>query len=185
MHQPAAFGGWAAFDAAAVPRDLPVRERYAVRLVVVDAAERVLLFHARDVTEPEFGMWWELPGGGLEPGETYVEAAVRELREETGLRVAPQDLGPPLWTRTGTFRYRHRRNLQHEVVLAVRLPSRGGPIDTAEQLGTEREDYPDHRWWPVSDVVASEDHFYPGRLPQFLPRLLAGERIAEPLEVFS
>lgn len=35
---------------------------------------------------------WGLPGGAVEPGETALETAVRELAEETGIRVAPSDL---------------------------------------------------------------------------------------------
>jgi 8-oxo-dGTP diphosphatase len=35
---------------------------------------------------------WELPGGAVEVGEGVVEAAVREVHEETGLRVIPQHL---------------------------------------------------------------------------------------------
>lgn len=37
--------------------------------------------------EPRF---WKFPGGRSEPGETPLETAVRELEEETGIRVAPE-----------------------------------------------------------------------------------------------
>ncbi|MFD8550192.1 bifunctional class I SAM-dependent methyltransferase/NUDIX hydrolase [Streptomyces fradiae] len=35
---------------------------------------------------------WEVPGGSLEPGETFVEAAIRELAEESGLIAKPDDV---------------------------------------------------------------------------------------------
>jgi dihydroneopterin triphosphate diphosphatase len=41
------------------------------------------------------GGYWHCVAGGLEPGESYSEAAARELLEETGLDAAPQDLGRP------------------------------------------------------------------------------------------
>lgn len=37
---------------------------------------------------------WDLPGGGMHFGESAVHAAVRELREETGLTIAPEKLQP-------------------------------------------------------------------------------------------
>jgi 8-oxo-dGTP pyrophosphatase MutT (NUDIX family) len=41
-----------------------------------------------------FGGMWAFPGGALEPGETPVDAAVRELEEETGVVVSPDSLVP-------------------------------------------------------------------------------------------
>ncbi len=54
--------------------------------IVFDEHGRVLLCHRRDVD------LWNLPGGGLEPGETPWDGVVREVREETGLEVAVQRL---------------------------------------------------------------------------------------------
>lgn len=55
-------------------------------LVVLWQGDRVLM-----VLERSRGCW-ELPGGGIDPGETPREAAVRELREEAGQHVRPEDL---------------------------------------------------------------------------------------------
>jgi 8-oxo-dGTP pyrophosphatase MutT (NUDIX family) len=54
--------------------------------VIVTDRERVLLGHA--TRSPR----WDIPKGRIEPGETLAEAAARELREETGLVVAPASL---------------------------------------------------------------------------------------------
>jgi ADP-ribose pyrophosphatase YjhB (NUDIX family) len=55
-----------------------------VGAVVRDDRGRLLL--VRRGTEPAKGRW-SVPGGRIEPGETAIEAVVRELVEETGLRV--------------------------------------------------------------------------------------------------
>jgi 8-oxo-dGTP pyrophosphatase MutT (NUDIX family) len=164
---------------------LPVVERAVVRTVVQDARGDILLFRAREFTAPELGEWWELPGGGIEPAETYAQAAVRELREETGLVVRVADVPAPTWRRTATFRFRQRRMLQHEVVVLIRLRQSAPPLDLSGRFDYEVEDYIGYRWWPVADLVASRERFYPGRLPELLPALLAGEQVDEPFELFS
>ncbi|MYX15664.1 NUDIX domain-containing protein [Streptomyces sp. SID8374] len=65
-------------DPAAVP---PVRVR-AGAIVIRDGHMLLIRFQEPD----EDGPYFEIPGGGVETGETPEEAAVRELREETGLR---------------------------------------------------------------------------------------------------
>lgn len=168
-----------------VPNDLPVVERHVVRLVVLDAHRRILLFLTRDPGHPDKGTWWELPGGGIDDGETYVDAAIRELREETGIVVAPPQVGPPTWRRSASFRYRDHRRLQHEVVVAVRLTDAGPAVVDTGRLDYELEDYVDFRWWAVADVVESRERFYPGRLPALLPAFLDGQQVSEPFELWS
>jgi 8-oxo-dGTP pyrophosphatase MutT (NUDIX family) len=157
-------------------------ERSSVRVVVLDSAGDVLLFRTVDPGAPELGTWWELPGGGIEAGESLAQTAVRELAEETGLVVAADQVGEPTWTRSVTYRRRGRRVLQHEHVVTVRVvalaPEPGGQGRTAEEL----EDYVGHLWWPVAQVRSSRARFFPGRLPELLDPFLAGEWIDEPFE---
>jgi ADP-ribose pyrophosphatase YjhB (NUDIX family) len=56
---------------------------------VTDPTGRVLLI--RRGQEPAKGCW-SVPGGRVEPGESFEEATAREVHEETGLAVAVGDL---------------------------------------------------------------------------------------------
>jgi 8-oxo-dGTP pyrophosphatase MutT (NUDIX family) len=160
-------------------------ERSVVRTVVLDVREQVLLFHTRDPTSPELGSWWELPGGGIDPGETFREAAVRELAEEAGIVVTPDQVGQPSWRRRATFRYRGERRINNEVIVLVRLSVLGPTVDGTGRVGFEDEDYFDFRWWQVDQLIGSPDRFYPGRLPDLLGPFLAGVPLDEPFERWS
>ena len=63
-----------------VTRNAAIRLGCAV--IIPDEQGRILLQKRTD------GDWWSLPAGGMEPGETPTQAAMREVREETGLEIA-------------------------------------------------------------------------------------------------
>jgi 8-oxo-dGTP pyrophosphatase MutT (NUDIX family) len=66
-----------------------MRQRHSARLLVINPSQQVLLFHFQHKGDALDGQsHWATPGGGLEPGESFEAAAVRELFEETGLNVA-------------------------------------------------------------------------------------------------
>lgn len=156
-------------------------ERNAVRVVLADASGRVLLFHVLTPDETPDG-WWELPGGGIEPGETYLDATIREIREETGLLLYPAQVRPPTWRRDSTWRSRGKRRLQHEIVVYAQLAADQPPVTDGGRTAEEIEDYVTARWWGVPEITRSPVRFYPSRLPELLPRFLAGETIDEPFE---
>ncbi|MCW2631688.1 MAG: putative conserved rane protein, partial [Pseudonocardia sp.] len=88
------------------------RVRAAGRVVLLDRADRVLLFECIDPDGD--GSYWITPGGGLVPGEDDRAAASRELADETGLRLAPDELVGPVWRREVVFSSQGRTHLADE-----------------------------------------------------------------------
>lgn len=147
-------------------------ERRSARLLVVAQDGRLLLFRYEDGREPPF---WATPGGQLLPGETFEQAAARELAEETGF-AAP--LGPLVRTREAVFTAGDAgpaRWVEHyfEVhVDAAGTPARGWW--TAEERRTIRAT----RWWSLAELRATEDPVLPTWLPEALAALLVDQRRA-------
>jgi 8-oxo-dGTP pyrophosphatase MutT (NUDIX family) len=164
---------------------LPIVERTAARLVVIDAADRILLLHVQDLSNPQFGTAWELPGGGMEADETFVDAATRELREETGLEVRPECIEAPRWRRQIEYVYRGVCRHQRELVALVRISESSPVTHDSLRVGAEKEDVIEARWWSIEQIMAGSERWYPRSLPTLLPRFLAGESLEEPLEIWS
>jgi 8-oxo-dGTP diphosphatase len=68
---------------------------------------------------------WELPGGASEPGESVVETALRELREETGLTAVPERL-------TGI--YYDTEHDAHHFVFLCRLDGSSEPKPSSAEI---------------------------------------------------
>jgi dihydroneopterin triphosphate diphosphatase len=92
-------------------------------IVFVRRGEQVLAVHR----SPDNGAYWHSVAGGVEEGETYAEAAVRELREETGLDAGVEPL-------EHTFAY---NGIRVESFVAV------APAGWEPTLDWEHDDY---RW---------------------------------------
>ena len=143
----------------------PVPERRSARLLVVDADGRLLLVRYDDGREPPF---WATPGGQLLAGESFEQAAARELAEETGL-AAP--VGPCVRTReavltagdVGPARWVERYFV---VRAAAAVPERAGW--TAEERQTIRAT----RWWSLAELRATDAPLLPGWLPDALAAVL-------------
>lgn len=91
------------------------------RMLPVRSDGRVLLLHGWDPDTPDQPFWFSI-GGGTDPGETHLDAAVRETREETGIVVRPQDVTPEIARYDIDFLWGGRRIVQDLVFFAVAVP---------------------------------------------------------------
>jgi 8-oxo-dGTP pyrophosphatase MutT (NUDIX family) len=161
-----------------------MRIRQAVRILLVDPQQRLFLYKVDDTialhdNRPDLIVFWNTPGGGLEPGESFEEAGLRELWEETGIRL--DALGPCVW---------HYERLLHFPDVSVRQQERyflarvaDTQVTLANLLPYEHETHRGYRWWSLAEMAESTELFMPPDLPRLLQPLLRGEIPVEPLRL--
>lgn len=146
-----------------------LRLREAARALVLSDDGGVLLVRFEFPTATR----WALPGGGLEPGESHLDAIERELDEELGL--IDMTIGPAVWRREHVVPFPDGRwDGQRELVHLVRVPERFEP---RPRLGWDalRDEYlHEIRWWDEGDLAAANDIvFVPARLADLVPLIRA------------
>jgi 8-oxo-dGTP pyrophosphatase MutT (NUDIX family) len=152
----------------------PLRTRAAARLLVLDPDNRLLLFRFAFSRGALAGRTnWALPGGGIEQGETPEQAAIRELREETGIVV--DDVGLSVGERSYKMRLPSGEVVAgHETYFVVRIAATNSDINRDGWTELETEIIAEHRWWTVGDLKATTDTVYPVNLMTMLEQAGVG-----------
>lgn len=151
-----------------------VDRRVSARVVLLDSDGSVLLFCGSDPapavnSDGPAPRWWFTVGGAVQQGETLVQAAVRELHEETGLLVDPGDMVGPVWRRDAVFEF-NGSVIRSEEMYFVYRTERFEP-STAGLTGLERGFIHGHRWCDetmISELVAKGETVYPLQLGELL-----------------
>ncbi|GAA3825363.1 NUDIX hydrolase [Sphaerisporangium flaviroseum] len=143
-----------------------ISNRPAARVVCMDGEGRVLLLHWRD---PVSGVvFWEPPGGGIDGGETPLEAARRELYEETGL---PGDAVADTWV--PVERDYHWLGVHYVKVEPFYLARFAGIPDVrpVTLTGEEQDTYLGHGWFTPAELGALTEPVEPPTLTEVIALL--------------
>lgn len=133
---------------------LPVR--LAARVVLLDPDDRVLLMRYDD--GPPNGSHWTTPGGGLNDGEDFPAAALRELAEETGW--TDIQLGAEVLRRSWTMEYSGRLVHQRERMYLARTAPAGREIKGVDAMHAT-DGIAAWRWWTLPELDGTTETVWP------------------------
>lgn len=140
--------------------------RVGGRILLIDPRDRVLLIHERI----EHGRThWLTPGGGVEGGEDPGRAAVREVYEETGLRVSLPPTARPVLVARRTWSWAGVTYDQTDHYFAARVPA-DPAVRPRGLTAMETETLLGHRWWSAAALRASGAMLVPHDLADLLER---------------
>jgi 8-oxo-dGTP pyrophosphatase MutT (NUDIX family) len=150
--------------------ELHLKHRETARVLLTNASGELFLINTH--WDPGTGLppRWLTPGGGIDPGESVLEAGVRELYEETGLIVAPETLGDVRYVLPFKMVWasgHYETGIAHFFELQV---SDDFELDDASWTQDEHRDIIEYRWWNVSELLQSEERLGPPGLDELLRR---------------
>lgn len=153
-----------------------------VRVLLLSPCGRILLIRYRNTDRSGIdNPCWITAGGGIEPGETIVEAALREIMEEIGL--VDICLGPVVWygedsQRSGDWGITFK---EHFIV----AHSKSEALGNSQWTEHERQQILEMRWWSTKEIENSRDAIFPVNLHRLLKPIIDGQYPAGLLEIPS
>jgi 8-oxo-dGTP diphosphatase len=149
-----------------------LRIRKAARAIVINDFNEIIMIKHHDKTaanplHPGILEFWIPPGGGVEEYESFEAAAIRELKEETGLII--ESISDCIFKQSLELNFGPELIKSDERFFFARIPGRPSPT-FANAYTTEN--IVNVRWWSLPEIEASSETFFPIGLAKLMREIL-------------
>lgn len=160
--------------------------RKCVRLILINPDQKILFMCADDPTTTNLageyhGRFWFTIGGQIEPNETLITAAKRELFEETGLSESEVRLGPIVWFDRVELILADQHTQLHQQYMVAHCQK--NDITACNLTNLEKEIIVDYKWFDLAALNAWHEPIFPASLSQYLPAILSGHYPVSPIDI--
>lgn len=136
-----------------------MRTRPSSRLIILSPENDVLLFNFSHKNDALSGMsYWATPGGGLELNESFEQAALRELHEETGLK--RDSAGAVVASRTFPMQLPDGETVLAEERFFI-IHAEKADIDCSGWSDNEKSVIQNYHWWTLEELRDTNQTIFP------------------------